>query len=322
MIDGIINRDKRRLGPTTLSTYRKQVSIYKLHPNLEQPRPDWDKPDEELQRQILSNGGLWEPILVEPMADKDEEYLIIDGHRRWQSCKSLVEVNKQEAFETVPVEVIERPLNSIERMLVWIYIHRQRREWDAIVKEGVAYQLVSMVGKARSAEMLGLSLKEVDKLCEVYEFARDRFAKLPVADAGLTWAREILSLSARVRTPQVIDALVKKINDGLIKNSKDIRKLRQILRDSKATSEFMRNGGTIESAITALPLPPEGYRRGSSIAEDLDALVSVLQRYSWSDLRQMRGDRDLIRKLDEVEKLARDMKEALGGLAGATRPAK
>ena len=41
----------------------------------------------------------------------------------------------------------DRTLSEEDRLRVWIYIHRQRKEWDAKEKEMVAYRLVDMMGR-------------------------------------------------------------------------------------------------------------------------------------------------------------------------------
>ena len=61
----VIGLQERRLGPTVLRTYRTKVDIEDLLPNERQPRLG-AKEDDELQRQIEANEGLFEPLLVEP----------------------------------------------------------------------------------------------------------------------------------------------------------------------------------------------------------------------------------------------------------------
>src|SRR4030081_142416 len=81
---------ERRLDRTILLTYRSKVDLYDVVPNPDQPRLG-PKEDDELQRQIEANEGLFEPLLVEPHPELPGKYLIIDGDRRWTNCKILVE---------------------------------------------------------------------------------------------------------------------------------------------------------------------------------------------------------------------------------------
>src|SRR6266481_4323525 len=139
------NWQERRLGRTVLRTYRTAVDLDEVVPNENQPRMG-PKEDPELQRQIEANEGIFEPLLLEPHPNHPGKFRIIDGDRRWTNSKILVDVQKKDQYRRVPAEVTDRTLTDEERLRVWIYIHRQRREWDTKEKEMVAYSLVDMVG--------------------------------------------------------------------------------------------------------------------------------------------------------------------------------
>jgi len=100
------------------------------------------KEDEELQRQIEANEGLFEPLLVEPHPEQQGKFRIIDGERRWTNSAALVSQGRDQ-YRQMPVEVTDRTLTDEERLRVWIYIHRQRKEWDAREKEMVLRVLVN-----------------------------------------------------------------------------------------------------------------------------------------------------------------------------------
>src|SRR5437016_1612236 len=206
---------ERRLGSTVLRTYRHKVDIDDLVPNERQPRVG-PKEDEELQRQIEANEGLFEPLLVEPHPDLPEKFRIIDGDRRWTNCVVLVNEGKTQ-YRQLPVEITDRTLSDEERLRAWIYIHRQRKEWDAREKEMVAYRLVDLVGRASAANILGVTVRELDKLVRIFETSR-RFTELRDPSAAITWARELMGVSKKLLVPTVIDAVVKKVNEKRITN--------------------------------------------------------------------------------------------------------
>lgn len=85
----VIGLQERRLGKTVLRTYRAKADIDDVFPNERQPRLG-AKEDEELQRQIEANEGLFEPLLVEPHPDQPGKFRIIDGERRWTNSRILV----------------------------------------------------------------------------------------------------------------------------------------------------------------------------------------------------------------------------------------
>ncbi|MDQ6653882.1 MAG: ParB N-terminal domain-containing protein, partial [Acidobacteriota bacterium] len=235
---------ERRLGRTILKTYRTTVDIDSLVPNEKQPRLG-PKKDEELQRQIEANEGIFEPLLVEPHPDLPGKFRIIDGDRRWTNSRVLVDDYKKNQFRQIPVEVTDRPLTDEERLRVWIYIHRQRKEWDAKEKEMVAYSLVNIVGRASSANILGITVRELDKLVEIYELS-EKLTNIAEPGASITWAREIKNLNKNLLTPTVVDTVIRRVNEKEITNSKDIRKLRQILKDPIARDQFLAKEGSID----------------------------------------------------------------------------
>lgn len=296
---------ERRLGRTILRTYRDTRDLYDVVPNERQPRMG-PKEDLELQRQIEANEGIFEPLLVEPHPDLQGKYRIIDGDRRWTNSKVLVEVQKKEEYRRIPLEITDRTLTDDERLRVWIYIHRQRKEWDAKEKEMVAYGLVDIVGRASAANILGVTVRELDKLVDVYQLS-EKLTNLPEPGASITWAREIKNINKGLLTPTILDTIVQKVNDKEITNSKDIRKLRVVLRDPVARQKFA-DGQSLETVMQAIePVDQKG-----TLAGDIQQLTNALKRHSWTALVENRGDARLLEQVEEAEKLLRELKKVLG----------
>src|SRR5438034_11490021 len=195
MTDAEHQWQERRLGRTILRTYRDTRDLYDVVPNERQPRMG-PKEDLELQRQIEANEGIFEPLLVEPHPDVQGKLRIIDGDRRWTNSKILVELQHKEEYRRIPLEITDRTLTDAERLRVWIYIHRQRKEWDAKEKEMVAYALVQLVGRASAANILGITVRELDRLVDVFELS-EKFSGLREPGGAITWARELTGLSKK-----------------------------------------------------------------------------------------------------------------------------
>jgi ParB family transcriptional regulator, chromosome partitioning protein len=298
---------ERRLGRTLLRTYRDTVDLYDVFPNEKQPRMG-PKEDPELQRQIEANEGIFEPLLLEPHPEDRNKFRIIDGDRRWTNSKILVEVQKKDQYKHLPAEITDRTLTDEERLRVWIYIHRQRREWDTKEKEMVAYSLVNMVGRASAANILGITVRELDKLVDIYDLS-EKLTNLAEPGASITWAREIKNLNRKIPTPTVLDTIIRKINEQEITNSKDIRKLRQILKDPVGKESFLSAEGGIEKALKTLA--PAQSKKAHGLLGDIEQLSESLQRYPWTTLAAMKGDQQVIRKLEETERLIKELKKAL-----------
>lgn len=302
----IINLQERRLDRTVLRTYRTRADIDDVVPNEKQPRMG-PKEDEELQRQIEANGGLFEPLLVEPHPDLPGKFRIIDGDRRWTNSRILVDQGKED-YRQIPVEVTDRTLSEEDRLRVWIYIHRQRKEWDAKEKEMVAYRLVDMMGRSSAANILGITVRELDKLVEVFELS-EKFTSLRDPSAAITWSRELMGVSKKLLTPAVLEAVVKKVNQKRITNSKDLRKLRVILPDPVARSQFLSDAGDLETAM--LRLGPALKPAKGGLSGDLEAAVEAMKKVPFSTLQELKGDADILRKIEEAEALLRSLRGAL-----------
>jgi ParB family transcriptional regulator, chromosome partitioning protein len=302
----VIGLQERRLGRTVLRTYRSKADIDDVYPNDRQPRLG-AKEDEELQRQIEANEGLFEPLLVEPHPDQPDKLRIIDGERRWTNSRILVSQGREQ-YRHIPVEVTDRTLTDEERLRVWIYIHRQRREWDAKEKEMVAYRLVQLVGRAGAANILGVSVRELDKLIDIFELS-EKFTGLREPAAAITWARELTGLSKKLITPSVVDAVVRKVEQRRITNSKDLRKLRAILPDPVARERFLSEDGDLESAM--LRLGPIAKKAKNGLAGELDSAVEAMKRVPWTTLAELKGDRDILKKIDDAEALLKSLRKTL-----------
>jgi ParB family chromosome partitioning protein len=299
--------NERRLGRTILKTYRTTLDVDELLPNDKQPRLG-PKRDEELQRQIESNEGIFEPLLVEPHPDHPGRYRIIDGDRRWTNCRVLVDEFKKDQFRKIPVEVTDRPLTDEERLRVWIYIHRQRKEWDAKEKEMVAYSLVNIVGRASAANILGITVRDLDKLVDIYQLS-EKLTNIAEPGASITWAREIKNLNKNLLTPTVLATIIRRVSDKEITNSKDIRKLRQILKDPVAREEFLSKEGTID--VSFKKLGPVPKKKAQGLLDEIEELNQALQRHPWTSLAQLKDNPQAIRTIEETEKLLKELKKAL-----------
>jgi len=211
-------------------------------------------------------------------------------------------------FQYVPVEVTDRTLSDEERLRVWIYIHRQRKEWDAKEKEMVAYRLVDLMGRASAANILGITVRELDKLVEVFEVS-ERFTSLRDPSAAITWARELMGVSKKLLVPSVVDAVVRKVNQKRITNSKDLRKLRAILPDPVARAHFLSDAGDLESAQLRIRVAEKKSNEG--LLADLETAVQTMKNVPWTTLQELKGDPSVLKQLDDAEKLLQSLRRVL-----------
>jgi ParB family chromosome partitioning protein len=301
---------ERHLGPVILRVRSGTADLYDIVPNPNQPRMG-PKEDAELRKSILENNGLLEPILVEPHPQYKDKFLIIDGERRWTNSKILVEVDKRENFRKLPVQICDRTLSEDERLRAWVTIHMQRQDWSLKEKERTAFRLIELVGRVKAANILGITVKAVDKLKATFELS-ERMSSIPNPDASITYAREIMRLPQYLReqkektnggTITMEDAIVKKINEGLITSSKQIRDLREILKEDAARKVFVKDGTTIDQALKMLPRSTTQPSLGENFLGDLNSFKFALTSYTWPQLLELKGKKEALQMVQECKKI-------------------
>ncbi len=118
-----------------------------------------------------------------------------------------------------------------------------------------------------------------------------------------------MGVSKKLLTPSVLEAVVKKVNQKRITNSKDLRKLRAVLPDPVARAQFLSDGGDIESAM--LRVVPAAKQTKAGLPGDLEAAVEAMKGVPWTVLQELKGDPQILRKIDDVEALLQSLRKAL-----------
>ncbi len=174
----------------------------------------------------------------------------------------------------------------------------------------VAYQLVDLVGRASAASILGITVRELDKLVSIYEVA-ERFTGLKNPGSAITWAREFMGISAKLRTPSVTDAIVDKVNRNRVTNSKDLRQLRKILRDPVAKEHFLTSDADIDTALLRVAPLPRKSTQGKDLPSDLDSVPRAMKNIPWTVLEDLKGDPEILKKIDDAEALLKHLHNTL-----------
>ena len=118
-----------------------------------------------------------------------------------------------------------------------------------------------------------------------------------------------MGVSKKLLVPSVIDAVVQKVNEKRITNSKDLRKLRAILPDPVARAHFLSDSGDLESA--QIRVRQAEKRSNDGLLTDLEAAVQTMKNVPWTALQELKGDVDVLKKIDDAEKLLQSLRKAL-----------
>ena len=184
--------------PREQSPYR-MLPIYKVEPNPDQPRQDFD--EEELQQlcESISVHGVIQPLTVREM--NSGYYQIIAGERRWRAARManlmeipavVIEADDKKAMELALIENLQRQdLNAVEEALGY----RSLMEDYGLTQEEAA----NRVGKSRPAVANALRLLNLPQ--EIQEKVRS-------GELSAGHARAVLSLKSEKKQLEAAQKII------------------------------------------------------------------------------------------------------------------
>ena len=175
------------------NVYQK-LPIYKVEPNPDQPRRDFDEEELQALADSISEHGIIQPLTVREL--KSGYYQIIAGERRWRAARLanlsevpvvVIEADDKKAMELALIENLQRQdLNPVEEALGY----KSLMEDHGMTQEEAAKR----VGKSRPAVTNALRLLNLSD--EVLEKVRSGELSAGHARAVLTVKSEKKQLAA------------------------------------------------------------------------------------------------------------------------------
>ena len=262
--------------PTSDSAYRL-LPIYKVEPNPDQPRHDFDEEELQALSESISVHGVIQPLTVREMPNGD--YQIIAGERRWRAARManisdvpviLVEADDKKAMELALIENLQRQdLNPVEEALGY----QSLIEEYGLTQEEAA----SRVGKSRPAVANALRLLG---LCpEVLELLKSGAISAGHARAVLTLktekqqaeaAKKIIALSLSVRQAET---LCKNMGKPPAPKKEPVFEVNYVAECEKNLSKHLGRGVKIVNGKRKGRFELEFYGE-----EDLQKLLDVLMK--------------------------------------------
>ena len=181
---------------TEQSAYRL-LPIYKVEPNPDQPRQDFDEEELQALSESISIHGVIQPLTVRELSSG--YYQIIAGERRWRAAR-------QAGLSEVPAVVIEA--DDKKAMELALIENLQRQDLNP-VEEALGYQsLMADYGltQEETASRVGKSRPAVANALRLLNLSREVLEKVRSGELSAGHARAILSLKSE---KQQIDAMKK-----------------------------------------------------------------------------------------------------------------
>ena len=192
------------------SAYR-ELPIYKVEPNPDQPRREFDEAELQALADSISVHGVIQPLTVREMPNG--YFQIIAGERRWRAARMaglsdvpvvVIEADDRKAMELALIENLQRQdLNPVEEALGY----KTLMEEYGLTQENTAQQ----VGKSRSAvantlRLLALTpeVLELLKTGEITAGHARAILSLKSEKKQIEAAKKIIALSLSVRQAETL----------------------------------------------------------------------------------------------------------------------
>ena len=228
------------------------VPIQQVIPDKNQPRKYFELGKMKSLKESISAHGIVNPLIVQK--EKNGEYLLIDGERRYRAAVEL-------KMKEVPIVEVKSK-DPIERMVEQFHIQEQHEGWTTGEKAQVVLDLATMTGKALKevCDMLGIN----ERTAQVYKsFAslhnRQMFSDLNVGIIHADKIQSIKRYAKSVKEDKLSEAftvteervlekvLIKKIADGEINSSREYSKIRDMFTSNPKTIDRLMGGEDIST---------------------------------------------------------------------------
>jgi len=184
--------------PIEQSAYR-ELPIYKVEPNPEQPRREFDEVELQALADSISVHGVIQPLTVREMPNG--YYQIIAGERRWRAARLA-------GLSDVPVVVIEA--DDRKAMELALIENLQRQDLNP-VEEALGYQaLIEEYGltQEEAAERVGKSRSAVANTLRLLSLSEEVLEKLKQGQLTAGHARAILSLKSEKKQLEAAQKII------------------------------------------------------------------------------------------------------------------
>lgn len=258
------------------SAYR-ELPIYKVEPNPDQPRREFDEVELQALSDSISVHGVIQPLTVREMPNG--YYQIIAGERRWRAARMaglsdvpvvVIEADDRKAMELALIENLQRQdLNPVEEALGY----QTLMEEYGLTQEDTAQQ----VGKSRSAvantlRLLALTpeVLEMLKQGELTAGHARAILSLKSEKQQLEAAKKIIALSLSVRQAET---LCKNMNKEKPEKTAVTFEVNYVAECEKSLSKHLGRGVKIVNGKRKGRFELEFYGE-----EDLQTLLEALMK--------------------------------------------
>jgi ParB family transcriptional regulator, chromosome partitioning protein len=157
----------------------QHIPTNKIGPNPHNPRRLFDAEPMQILKESVQKLGILVPVTLYKSPPehqpKSEQYILLDGERRWRCAKEL-------DIATVPAIIVERP-NDTQNILTMFHIHNIREGWQLMptaFKLKVLMDKLEQTNERKLSELTKLSVSQIRR-CKILLSYPKRFQNMMLA---------------------------------------------------------------------------------------------------------------------------------------------
>ena len=309
-----MNSKLRRETLNPNDTEVSRISPDKIDKNPENPRLVFNQTELDALLESIGEVGIQVPLTVFRSSKNSGRYVILDGERRWRCAQKL-------NLSDIPALIRSEP-SALENILIMFNIHNVRENWallptalklrqirDIIEKDQPGKipsdgEISTMTGVRpaqvkRAFELLELPQSDLDRLMsELEKPRRDQKISedfyIEALRATKTIERHKPEVFKEFGRNNIVQALVKKYDDKVIKNLVELRDISRIARadvnlnaDSEVVEKTLRNlistpsekiSDSYEKAAASLYYKRDITRKLKDILQEVDGIGDSINK--------------------------------------------
>ena len=262
--------------PLEKSAYQ-QLPIYKVEPNPDQPRQDFDEEELQALADSIAVHGIIQPLTVREMPNG--YYQIIAGERRWRAARManlsdvpavIIEADDKKAMELALIENLQRQdLNPLEEALVYQTL---MNEYGLTQEEAAGRVGKSRPAVANALRLLGLcpEVQERVRKGELSAGHARAILQLKSEKKQQEAAQKIVALGLSVRQAEL---LCKNMSKEPVSQKKEVFAVDYVAECEKSLSKHLGRGVKIVNGKRKGRFELEFYGQ-----EDLQNLLDALMK--------------------------------------------
>lgn len=207
----------------------ENISLKKIIPDPNQPRQKFILSELSELKESIKQKGILVPLLLESNY-LNNQYLIIDGERRYRCAKEL-------KLEKIPISIIKGPLSSEERTILRFHVQEQHKNWSVFDKAKAIcdFKRETKLSIAEIAPKLNTTAPRIHNYLSIIDFTEETQKEILSKKISFSYlihfikiTKDYLSFS-KLKQREIEKKLIKKIETNIFKTALDFQRFSRLM---------------------------------------------------------------------------------------------